>query len=166
MTLFIVTASIFDNTSPADDDVRPDEVGARAWSLAVLRVTALTEGLILILGYKVGADLAEPHGPSLGWWVGHALCLFVPVAFVLALRRFETLLAVLCWFSSGVRAVMRPTGLVLAVAAAPTVATLAVVSFAGLETVPLTLFSVLSALYFGLVSAFLLLMIEVRSSRT
>ncbi|MEG9227612.1 hypothetical protein [Aeromicrobium sp. Sec7.5] len=169
MTLFVVTASIFDNTARGPSGgVESDEIDARGWALSVFMVATWTVAGILLLGYKVGSEISQTvdgRGPDLSawWWLAHVAALVAPLAFVTAFanRRWSATNRVHSLRRAKQRLHVSPTAIIIVVAAAPAVLTQLSVATRLLQEVPVPLVSALSGLYFsGCASILLLTLLE------
>ena len=156
MTIFIVAASILDNTP-----VSPNPNDARGWAVAVVRAGVMVIIGILLLGYNVGAQI-EGTSTGLWWWVLTLGLLGLPVlAGWLASRNRPQTLFKPSW--PWLRMVIL-TGLVVL----PTFAVLGLVAL-GPDHVPapgFTWFSSAGALYYAFSATVLLVATEHHYIRT
>jgi hypothetical protein len=161
MTLFMVVASIYDNT--VDDlhgTVTEGEREARAWAREVMWFAAITIAFILLLGYRVGAGVVQQHvGTS--WWILHAAALSAPAAVTFVLERLRPQPP--APLGPRARAARRSISIFL-VAMAPAILTVSIIT-AGPNAATvfnLTLVSVVAAAYYGLGAAAMLRLIARR----
>ncbi|MDP9435982.1 MAG: hypothetical protein M3P93_12640 [Actinomycetota bacterium] len=176
MTLFIVVAAVFDNTSlpnsaapsghgPAQQ-LTGAEAEARVWALAVLRVAAAVLVAVLLLGYQVGASAAG-RGVGWAWWLAHSVALGLPLVLVwfrgvLPLSVKQPVYACLNWSRRSARALVAVTLL----AGVPAVAVLSVITAgrAHANDISLNGISFASGIYYGLAAAVLVLALERRAA--